>query len=119
MSETLYDRLGGADGIEAVVEDFYDRVLDDDSLVEYFEDTDMAELREHQREFITMVTGGPTEYDGADMRTAHAHLDLDGADFAAVAGHLDDALAAAGAADGDREAVLSAVADLEDDVLNR
>ena len=119
MSETLYERLGGAEGVETVVDDFYDRVLDDESLVEYFEDTEMADLREHQREFITMVTGGPTEYDGADMRTAHAHLDLDDADFVAVAGHLDDALAAAGVVDEDRGAVMAAVADLEDDVLNR
>jgi hemoglobin len=119
MSETLYDRLGGADGVETVVDGFYDRVLDDESLVEYFEATDMTDLREHQREFITMVTGGPSEYDGPDMREAHAHLDLDGKDFVAVAGHLDDALAAAGVADADREAVLSAVADLEADVLNR
>jgi hemoglobin len=119
MGETLYDRLGGADGIEAVVDDFYDRVLADDSLVEYFEDTDMDELRDHQREFVTMVTGGPHDYTGADMREAHAHLDLDAADFAAVAGHLDDALDAAGVDEEDRKAVLSAVADLEDDVLNR
>jgi hemoglobin len=53
------------------------------------------------------------------MREAHAHLDLDAADFAAVAGHLDDAIEAAGVAEDDRKAVLSAVADLEDDVLNR
>jgi len=119
MSETLYDRLGGEAGVEAVVEDFYERVLSDDSLVEYFESIEMDDLRAHQREFITMVTDGPSDYDGPDMRTAHAHLDLTDQDFAAVAGHLDEALRAAGVADEDREAVMSAVADLEDDVLNR
>lgn len=117
--DTLYDRLGGDEGLEAVVGDFYERVLADDDLREYFDDTDMDALRDHQRAFLTMVTGGPTTYDGDDMRAAHAHLDLSAADFEAVAGHLDDALQSAGVSESDRAAVLSAVADLEDDVLNR
>jgi hemoglobin len=119
MGNTLYERLGGAQGIEAVVDDFYDRVLDDESLAGYFEDMDMAQLREHQQAFITMVAGGPQYYDGRDMREAHAHLDLDESDFEAVAGHLEDALAAAGVADEDRTTVLSAVEDIEDQVLDR
>lgn len=119
MSEPLYDRLGGSDGIDAVVEEFYDRVLADESINHHFEGVDMAELRDHQRAFLTMVTGGPAACDGADMGQAHAHLAITEAGFAAVAGHLDDALRACGVADSDREAVLSEVADLEDAVLNR
>ena len=119
MSETLYDRLAADGGIEPVVDDFYDRVLADEALVAYFDDTDMDELRDHQRDFLAMVTGGPTEYDGADMRTAHAHLSLDGNDFAAIAGHLDRALEANGVAEADREAVLEAVVGYQDEILNR
>ena len=59
-------------------------MLDDESLAGYFEGTDVAELREHQQASVTMVTGGPDDYDGQDMR---------------------EALAAAGVADEDRGAV--------------
>lgn len=119
MGETLYERLGGDEGIETVVDEFYDRVLADESLQEYFEDTDMDALRDHQRAFLTMVAGGPEEYDGEDMREAHAHLGITKSDFAAVAGHLDNALRSQNVADEDREQALAAVAGLEDDVLNR
>jgi hemoglobin len=113
----LYEQLGGKEGVETVVDEFYDRVLADEQLAGYFEDTELSDLKAHQRAFIGSVTGGPVEYTGEDMRTAHAHLDLTPADFAAVAEHLDTALRSAGVADPDREAVLEAVAGLEDEVL--
>ncbi|MBX0324584.1 group 1 truncated hemoglobin [Halomicroarcula sp. F13] len=119
MSETLYDRLGGEAGIEAVVETFYDRVLADESLAQYFEDTDVEALREHQRQFLAAVTGGADSYDGQSMRAAHAHLDLTEDDFAAVAGHLDSALRAHDVDPSDREQVLTAVVDLETEILDR
>jgi hemoglobin len=116
---TLYERLGGRDAIETVVDEFYDRVLADPQLAPYFEDVDMASQRAHQTAFIVAVTGGPAEYDGDDMREAHAHLDLSESDFEAVAGHLDDALAECGVADEDRETVISEVASLKPAVLGR
>jgi len=119
VTGTLYERLGGEAGIEAVVDEFYDRVLSDESLQHYFEGTDTDELREHQRAFLTMVAGGPAEYDGDDMRQAHAHLAISEADFTSVAGHLDDALRVQGVDEDDRERVLSEVLALEDAVLNR
>lgn len=116
---TLYERLGGRDAIEAVVDEFYDRVLTDPQLASYFSDVDMDQQRTHQTAFISAVAGGPAEYDGDDMREAHDHLDLSAADFASVAGHLDDALAACGVDDEDREAVMAEVASLESAVLDK
>lgn len=119
MDGTIYDEIGGREAVEAVVSDFYDAVLDDEQLVEYFEDQDMAELRAHQIQFISSVTGGPVEYTGADMRKAHAHLDLDERDFQAVAKHLEAALRANGVDDAAVEQILSEVAKLKAPVLNR
>jgi hemoglobin len=116
---TLYDRLGGRDGIEAVVETFYDRVLDDDRVNGHFEGMAMDDLRAHQAAFLTGVTGGPDEYDGREMRAAHAGLDLSESEFDVVADHLDRALAAHGVAEADREAVLAEVESLKPAVLGR
>lgn len=89
MSEdTLYTRLGGNEAVDAAVDHFYDRVLDDDDLRSYFEDVSMEELREHQKKFLTAVTGGPVEWDGRDMERAHDHLDIPPEDFDQVADHL-------------------------------
>jgi len=107
--ETLYDRLGGEQAIGAVVDEFYDRVLDDDRVAHHFSDTDMAAQRTHQTQFLSAVAGGPIRYEGADMKTAHEGMGITDAEFDAIATHLDDALAAFDVADADREAVLDAV----------
>ena len=117
VTPTLYQHLGGEPAVEAVVDEFYDRVLADESLAPFFEDVPMAQLRAHQAAFITAVTGGPDEYDGADMRAAHAHLDLEDRHFDAVADHLADALRACGADSVQVETVLADVEPLREPVL--
>lgn len=118
MPETLYERLGGRDAISAVVEEFYDRVLDDQRVEHFFEDTDVSALRAHQTQFLASVTGGPVEYDGADLSTAHAHLDIGGRDFEIIATHLDESLASFDVPESEREEVVAAVAELEPAIVS-
>jgi len=115
--DTLYERLGERESIAAVVDEFYDRVLADEELTEYFENTDTAALRYHQTQFLTSVTGGPVEWDGDDMATAHAELGVTAADFGRIAGHLDDALGEFDVPTAEREAVMEAVASYEADIV--
>lgn len=119
MSESLYREIGGRDAVEVVVEDFYDRVLADDRLRPYFEGMDVTELRAHQVQFIGAVAGGPMDYDGANMREAHAHLEIGEADFEAVAAHLEAALRGNGVDGANVDAIMAEVAALEDLVLDR
>lgn len=114
---TLYERLGEGDAIAAVVDEFYDRVLADDELEAYFENTDTAALREHQTQFLSSVTGGPDQYDGVDMATAHEHLGVTVAHFGRIAEHLDGALREFDVPDEEREAVMEAVASYQDDIV--
>ena len=117
--QTVYDEIGGREAINAVVSDFYDRVLDDEQLVEFFEGFDMAELHAHQIQFISSVAGGPVSYTGREMRDAHAPLDIEKEDFDAVATHLVIALRENGVRDENIEAILTEVAALEDPILGR
>lgn len=117
--KTLYGKLGGKEQIETVVDEFYDRVLSDDSLVDFFEDMDMAAQRAHMTQFLSAVAGGPVEYSGDDMRAAHEGLGLEQEHFDAVARHLEDALRECGVPETQVEAVLSEVVALEDAVLCR
>ena len=116
---TLYEDIGGEDAIAAVVEDFYDRVLADDSLAPHFEDTSMDELRDHQQQFLGMVTGGPVEYSGADMRAAHEGMGITEEAFGRVATHLAEALGENGLEEGNTEAILDEVGALEPDVVEQ
>ncbi len=71
---TLYDQLGGAAAVEAAVDNFYRRVLNDDRVAGYFDGVDMDRQRVKQKAFLTMAFGGPHNYTGKDMRNGHAHL---------------------------------------------
>lgn len=117
-TETLYDTLGGEAGIEAVVDEFYDRVLADEELEPYFEGVDTDALHDHQAKFIGHVAGGPVEYDGRTMAAAHAHLDITGEDFDRVAGHLKTSFQAFDVSADGREELLDAVASLRSDVVS-
>jgi len=65
---TLYERLGGEEAIGAVVDEFYDRVLDDERVAHHFDDVEMAAQRTHQTTFLSAVAGGPIVYEGDATR---------------------------------------------------
>ncbi|MDQ2050371.1 group 1 truncated hemoglobin [Natronolimnohabitans sp. A-GB9] len=117
MSDTLYDRLGGRDAISAVVDRFYERVVDDDQVAHYFDDVDMQQQRAHQTQFISAVAGGPVDYSGEDMEAAHDDLGITTADFDVIVGHLEATLEEFDVPEDDREAVLEAVGSYEDDIV--
>ena len=114
---TLYDRLGGEPAVGAVVNEFYDRVLADEQVSHHFDDVDMMDQRSHQTKFLSAVTGGPMQYEGDDMETAHEGMAITDSEFDAVAGHLDAALREFDVADADREAVMETVEGYRDDIV--
>ncbi|USZ77721.1 group 1 truncated hemoglobin [Halorussus vallis] len=115
--ETIFDRLGGREAVESVVDDFYDRVLTDERVVQHFEDADTTALRAHQVQFVSAVTGGPVQYTGDDMEEAHRGMGITDEEFNAVATHLDTALDENGVADEDRERVLAEVEELRPEIV--
>lgn len=91
MSEeqSLFDKLGGMDAVNAATDIFYDKVLADESINHYFQGIDMKKQRAKQKAFLAYAFGAKMNYTGKDMRTAHAKLEgLNEDHFNAVAGHL-------------------------------
>lgn len=86
--ETLYERVGGEDGISLLVESFYDRVLADPELRPFFEDTAMDKLRRMQHEFFTAALGGPGDYSGRPLDQAHAGRGIEARHLQRFVGHL-------------------------------
>ncbi|MBL4771366.1 MAG: group 1 truncated hemoglobin [Planctomycetes bacterium] len=70
----LYENIGGKAAVSAAVDLFYEKVLADTRINHFFKDVDMAKQKGKQRAFLTMAFGGPTNYTGEDMSTAHTHL---------------------------------------------
>jgi len=73
---TLFEKLGGEAAISAVVDKFYEFMLADEAVRYFFATTDMSKQRCRQKQFITLVTGGPHNYEGTDMKTAHCKMNI-------------------------------------------
>jgi methyl-accepting chemotaxis protein len=115
---TLYEQLGGQPAVEAAVEGFYERVLDDPLLAPFFEGSNMTVQRGRLAKFIAGALGGPP-YRGRSMRDAHAHLGIAQEHFDAVAGHLVAQLREMGVSPNHVDEVVSAVAPLADEIVSR
>jgi len=119
---TLYERLGGQEGLNAAVDIFYRKVLVDDRISHFFDDIDMDVQSAKQKAFLTMVTGGPANYTGKDMREGHKHLvarGLNDGHVDAVVELLSETLREVGASEGDIATVVSVCEGARADVLNR
>ncbi len=106
--KTLYDRLGGKDGVDAIVDDFTTRVLADPTVnwerkgvkqgglsirrgksMEWnASDENVAGMKQHIAQFIAIKTGGPTTYTGQEMKEAHAGMHITNTEFDAAVGSL-------------------------------
>ena len=112
-----YDRVGGGAAVRSVVDRFYELVLDDKRLAAYFAGTDMQRLKRHQVLLVSQVLGGPANYDGRDLREAHAGKDIGAEQFGLVASYLAQSLAEAGVEQEIIERVGATLTATRDDVV--
>jgi len=80
----LFDRLGGMDGITAVVDDFVTNVGADARINARFVNADLKHLKEMLVAQICNASGGPCEYKGKDMLTTHKGMNIKDAEFDAL-----------------------------------
>jgi len=115
---SIYNKIGGHEAIEAVVEDFYVRVLADDQLASFFTGTNMSRLKGKQVEFFAAALGGPEPYMGAPMKQVHQGRGITMHHFSLVAGHLGNALTAAGVPSQTVTEILMGIAPLAADIAS-
>lgn len=116
---SLYQELGGADALEAVIAEFYRRVLADPTLAPFFRGVQMTRQHQRQVQFFTQLLGGPRCYEGRDMRAAHAGLGITDAHFGSVAGHLVGTLKELGVSQAHIDRVVALVAPFHDDIVEK
>ena len=80
----LFDRLGGMDAIKAVVDDFVGNVAADARINARFANTDIPHFKQMLTDQVCNATGGPCEYKGKDMKTAHTGMKITEAEFTAL-----------------------------------
>ena len=116
-TQTLYERLGGAEQIASISAGIVERHRANPLIRTRFEDVDHDALTKNVADFFSMGSGGPANYEGRDMPTAHKGMNLNERELIAV---IDDVLAVLDAHDVDpvsRNEVLAILYSLKDEVI--
>jgi hemoglobin len=87
-TKSLFERIGGMGAVDAAVDIFYTKVMADSTINHFFARIDMKTQSGKLKSFLAYAFGAPLNYDGKNMRDAHAHMKLTEGHFNAVAGHL-------------------------------
>jgi hemoglobin len=92
MSASLYDRLGKAAGIAAIVDDAMNAHLSNPIVQTRFRAIkDIEHAKKMAREFFCMGSGGPEAYTGRNMLTTHGGMNISEQEYLAV---MDDIMSA-------------------------
>jgi hemoglobin len=92
MPATLYERLGGEDGITRLVTDIVDNHYRNPIIRTRFEQIkDRAAVERHSVEFLCAGSGGPQAYTGRDLLTVHKGMNISEQELIAA---IDDIVAA-------------------------
>jgi hemoglobin len=105
---SLYERLGGGEGVRRIVDDFVERAVADpranwerkgmkrggvlgigSKSAEWRPTAEnLATLKAHLTQFVAVASGGPSQYDGRDIVEVHKGMQITNAEFDAAIGAL-------------------------------
>lgn len=86
MSNTLFDRLGGRNGISNIVDDTVENHMNNTNVNARFlpfkdNPKQLAIIKNHTVDFFQAGSGGPNNYKGKDMVTAHTGMNISPAEY--------------------------------------
>ena len=119
--KSLYDRLGGQDGIKGVVKDFVENNVAKDARIntKFFANADIPGLEQKLTDQICAATGGPCKYTGKNMKEAHASMGVDDKAFTALVEDLTKALDNAKVDDKSKQELLGALGGMKPDIVTK
>ncbi|MBL7088331.1 group 1 truncated hemoglobin [Acidovorax sp.] len=115
----LYQALGEKPGITRLVDDFVNRLVKDPRIGSHFKDTKPAALKESLTDQFCQLSGGPCKYEGADMKSAHADMDINKGHFNALVEVLQSAMDAQGIPFAQQNRLLALLAPMHRDVITK
>ena len=80
-TESPYTRIGGAEGLRRIIDDFVDRVFSDMMIGFFFRHADKQRVADKEYELAARFLGGPERYTGRPLREAHARHRIMGGQF--------------------------------------
>lgn len=123
MATSLYERLGGADGISALVDDIVEAHMRNPVIkprfLPYRADPErLKELKTHLCTFLAAGSGGPQSYSGRSMVDAHRGMNINEAEYMATLDDILDVLTNHGIDDATRTEVLGIAYSLKSEIVH-
>ena len=113
----LYQALGEKPGITRLMDDFVNRLVQDPRIGGHFKEVQPSALKESLTDQICQLSGGPCQYEGADMKSAHADMDINKGHFNALVEVLQTAMDAQGIPFAQQNRLLALLAPMHRDVI--
>ncbi len=114
--QTLYARLGGQDGINAIGDVFLKKLKTDTRVAAFFKNKrDLKSLKQQ----LCQLSGGPCQYTGKDMKAAHSGMQISDAQFDAFIEDLKLALAEKGVSSRDESELLATLRPMRTDIVRK
>jgi hemoglobin len=88
----VFEQFGGKPGLDALMEDFMIKLIEDSRTREYFAEADQKHIKEMLSEQFCVILGGPCTYTGKSMKEAHAKLAINRGGFNALVEDLQLAM---------------------------
>ena len=117
QTNSLYDRLGGLDAINAVTESWVARVGGDDRANGKFARTDIARLKKELVDQLCEATGGPCTYTGRSMRDTHDGMKVTAGEFEVAMQHLGAALDELNVPKTEQDELVDLLRPMRDDIV--
>lgn len=119
MSKSLYERLGGTQGIQNIANDLVELHVSNPVIGKRFLTTDKAAAKKAAAEFFISGTGGPNVYTGKDMIAVHKGMNISSEEFLAVLEDGMKALTKNGVGEAEKQEVLSVLFSMRADVMHQ
>ena len=118
MEGSLYERLGGSEGITQIASDALDNHLANPRIKSRYEHLENLEaVRAGAANFFISATGGPDVYEGRNMLETHKGMNIDEAEYMAVIDDILDALDKNNIEQGEQAEVLFALYSLRREIV--
>ena len=117
QNDQLYKAFGEKPGLVALMDDFMVRLLADPRTGPHFQPANQQRVKEQLVEQLCALSGGPCVYKGADMKSAHANLDIKKSDFHALVEVLQQSMDAKGIPFRKQNEMLALLAPMNRDII--
>ena len=124
MTKTLFDRLGGREGISIIVNDALENHMNNPHIKARFlpymnRPEYLAVVKQHTIDFFIMGSGGPSAYKGRDMTTTHTGMNISPGEYMYVIDDIFDALDKSGIDEDSKKDVLAILWSLKGMIISK